>query len=607
MPADDSKSRPLCARAGGGEFVNTDWSMVRRAGDPRDSLRSSRLLENTPGEGTGPTGHVGFRRNPVGRVPPRGVVSAFQQPACSSAGVSLMLLALLRVLSTVVLLSSVLVTHAAETVTVDWNTVFQRIDGFGASSAWRSTWTTAQADMFFSTNSGTGTSLDRTFNFAFNGVGLSLLRNHIAYASSTSPSATPSTAEISIIQMAQARGARVWSTPWTPASGFKSNNGPNGGNYLGSGNNATNLAYASQLANYVANMRTTYGVNLYALSIQNEPDANVTTYEACIWNGTQIHDFITNLHSALAAKGMSATKIILPESESWAGNPSLYGPTLNDANSAADISIIANHDYVANNAVGDTTTPARLPVSGMTSWETEVSQIGGDFDGSITNAIYWARRIHLFMTSAQANAWHYWWFISGGPDNQGLTDTNGVPAKRMYALGQFARFVRPGFYRINVTNNTGATEISAYKDSLSARFAIVAINSNAAPVEQTFNLTNVAGISSVTPWLTTSNLSLVSQAAVVLTNAGFTYTLPGLSIVTFAGQVNPPALTITHSSNSVTVSWPPTTGYHTLLQSPTLNMAEWSTNSSPITSTNGTNNVTIISPSGNLFLRLSNP
>ena len=184
----------------------------------------------------------------------------------------------LRGLSVIVLLSLVVLSHAAETVTVDWATVFQRIDGFGASSAWRSSWTTAQADMFFSTNHGTGTSLDAKINFAFNGIGLSLLRNHITYASSISESATPSTAEISIMQMAQARGARVWSTPWTPASGFKSNNGPNGGNYLGGGDNATNLAYASQLANYVTNLRSTYGINLYAISVQNEPNAKVTTY-----------------------------------------------------------------------------------------------------------------------------------------------------------------------------------------------------------------------------------------------------------------------------------------------------------------------------------------
>ena len=77
----------------------------------------------------------------------------------------------------------------AQTCTVDWNNVHQRIDGFGASSAWQGGWTTAKADMFFSTN---------------NGIGLSLLRNHISFAGSASSNAIPSTSEISIMQMAQA-------------------------------------------------------------------------------------------------------------------------------------------------------------------------------------------------------------------------------------------------------------------------------------------------------------------------------------------------------------------------------------------------------------------
>jgi hypothetical protein len=37
--------------------------------------------------------------------------------------------------------------------TVNWNNVYQRIDGFGASSAWNGSWTTAEADLLFSTKS----------------------------------------------------------------------------------------------------------------------------------------------------------------------------------------------------------------------------------------------------------------------------------------------------------------------------------------------------------------------------------------------------------------------------------------------------------------------
>ena len=426
--------------------------------------------------------------------------------------------------------TSASVTPTSGQCSVDWTNVAQRIDGFGASSAWRSDWTSTEADMFFGTNNGTGTSFNGT-NFAFNGIGLSLLRNHIVAANTTSANDTPTTVETNIMQMAQARGARVWSAPWTPANGFKDNNNSVGGNFL----SASNQAYASQLANYVLNMKTNWGVTLYAISVQNEPDANVS-YESCYWYGTNFESFVTNLYNALVAKGVGSTKIIMPESQNWSSNPGLWTPTLNDTNAFADVSIIANHDYVPDNQTGDLTTPAQLSVSGASTWETEVSQIGGSYDGSIANGIYWAWRIHLYLTVAQVNAWHYWWLISGGSDNEGLTDSSGNPAKRMYVLGQWSRFVRPDFYRIDATSSQPSALISAYKDTNSPAFAIVVVNTNTATdVMQTFNLTNFTA-TSVTPWITSASLSLAPQTPVNVANYSFTYDIPAMSVVTFVGQ-----------------------------------------------------------------------
>jgi len=424
---------------------------------------------------------------------------------------------------------------------VNWTNVCQRIDGFGASSAWDGTWTTNQADILFSTNMGVVFSDNLGNKYTNNGAGLSLLRNRIAPASSASASATPTTVETSIMQWAQARGARVWSTPWTPPAGFKSTNdiydtgkatgsGINGGSFLGG--NATNLAYASQLANYVASMTNTYGVNLYAISIQNEPDADVTTYEACQWTNTLIHDFVTNLYNALVAKGVGSTKIMLPESQNWQDYQNLAGPAMADPNVATNVGIIACHNY--DGASG----PATLTKNGYGKalWETEVSQLNGE-SSDIANGIYYAQRIFLFMTVAQANAWHYWWIVPYG-SNTGLMDTNAAPTKRLFIVGNYSRFVRPGCYRIGVSNNA-FTSISAYKDTNSSSFAIVTINSAFTAVTQTFNLASFPAVGSVTPWITSSNLSLASQSAVSVTNSAFTCVLPALSVVTFVGQQQP--------------------------------------------------------------------
>jgi glucuronoarabinoxylan endo-1,4-beta-xylanase len=415
--------------------------------------------------------------------------------------------------------------------TVNWTNVHQRIDGFGASSAWETSnsWSTTLSDLFFSTNNGiiyTDTLGNTSTN---NGIGLSLLRNHIIPANTPLAGDTPSTSETVIMQSAQARGANVWSTPWTPADGFKDNGGPDGGNYLGSGANATNLAYASQLANYVVSMKN-QGVNLYAISVQNEPDANVTTYEACVWTGAQIHDFTTNLYNALAVAGVGSTKIMLPESQNWTDPQGLAATAMTDANVAADVGIVADHNYDGANG------PATLTKNsyGKALWETEVALLTGS-DSSIANGVYYGQRIYLFMTQAQANAYHYWWLISGNSTgNQGLLDNNASLTKRFSVFGQYSRFVRPGYYRIDAATTSSAL-ISAYKDSVSPGFAIVAVNTNVTSISQTFVLANFTA-GAVTPWLTTSNLSLASTNAVTVSNSAFTYTLPALSVVTFVGQ-----------------------------------------------------------------------
>jgi hypothetical protein len=120
-----------------------------------------------------------------------------------------------------------------------------------------------------------------------------------------------------------------------------------------------------------------------------------------------------------------------------------------------------------------------------------------------------------------------------------LLDVAGNPTKRMYVMGHFSRFVRPDYYRIGTVTNQGTVAVSAYKDTNSSWFAIVAINSNTTnAVNLTLNLSNFTA-SSVIPWVTSGSLSLSNQPAVAVVNSSFSYTLPGPSVVTFVGQASP--------------------------------------------------------------------
>jgi glucuronoarabinoxylan endo-1,4-beta-xylanase len=436
---------------------------------------------------------------------------------------------------------------------VNWTDTHQTIDGFGASSAWNGGLTQAQMNMFYSTNTG---------------IGLSLLRTRIA------PDGT--TVEGTAMQMAQSNGARIWSTPGSPPAAYKDSGSVNGGHFL----SANNQAYANQIASYVLYVKTNYGVNLYAVSVQNEPDQN-TTYESCVWTGQQMHDYIPYLYNALSSNGVSSTKILMPEFSSW--NFSIASITLADPVTSNMVSVLAGHDY------DYTVSPVNSGNKRL--WETEVSTFD-NFDGSIGNGLYWAEQIHNFLTVAQVNAWHFWWLIpdDGLNHNEGLTDLSGNPAKRMYVLGNYSRFVRPGFVRIGVSNNA-PTYISAFKDTNTGKFAIVAINTLPAIYTQTFNLSGF-GATTVSPWVTAKTFSLAGLTSVAVSNSVFSYNLPASSVVTFTGQetLNVPTIAIhLAGAQPVLTIGGPALGSYTIWSSTDLvNWASVLTTNPPITPTNWT-------------------
>ena len=280
-------------------------------------------------------------------------------------------------------------------------------------------------------------------------------------------------------------------------------------------------------------MKNSYGVNVYAISVQNEPNYNTSTYESCVWTAQQIHDFLPYLSAALTSYGVASTKILIAEDMHWQFN--LAATSMSDAVSN-QVGVLAAHNYGSAAApVPDFGNPCPKPL-----WETEV-YFGSD--DSITNGLALAVQIHAFMATAQANAYHYWW-LKGSGNGSLVGNDSSHPAKRMYVMGNYSRFVRPNYYRIGVTNSNGAMLVSGYKDPASGNFVIVAANASTSSITQTFTFTNFTA-SSVTPWITSSNLSLASGSPVAVTASSFAYALPAMSVVTFTGQLQtntPPAL-----------------------------------------------------------------
>jgi glucuronoarabinoxylan endo-1,4-beta-xylanase len=418
----------------------------------------------------------------------------------------------------------------AQTATVYWNNVEQLIDGFGASDAGESgPMSSAQAALMFSPSAG---------------IGLSLLRTAVPDDGSCSTVNATCAGEVSDMQLAIANGARVWSTPWSPPASMKSNGSVDNGGSLLVGSYG---AYATYLANYVKSLSSLYGINLYALSVQNEPEKNVY-YDSAIWSAADFDAFIgTNLGPTFASDGLSPL-IIMPETSTWQDLGAYASANMSDSTAAQYVSIYATHDY--SHAAASAYPLGRA--YGKRLWETEIcDDLSGIFDPSMTSALQYAQYINDWMTIANANAWHFWWLYGSSDDDQALVDRSGTVSKRLYMIGNYSKFVRPGFYRIDATATPqSGVSVSAYKNSTSGALVMVVINQNSSNVSQSFTLNGVTA-SSVTPWITSASFDLVQQSEVSVSGGSFTYDLPESSITTFVGNT-----TIVSAPSSATA--PPT-------------------------------------------------
>lgn len=420
-------------------------------------------------------------------------------------------------------------------VTVNWTSTEQTIDGFGAAAAdFTSALPNNLADFFFTTSSGIGLSILRTQimpDLADCQAWVVSLGAPASDCVTVASGATSLVGEPLVAQQAVARGVTtVFSTCWSPPASTKSNGVfYQGGTFIGNATNYT--SYAVALASYPAFMAG-YGVTIHAISPQNEPDIS-QTYPSALWTGQQFHDFVPYLHSALQSAGAGSVQIMIPEDSSWSMSyDGFAAPTMTDASVAPDVGIMAQHGYLGDT---DIVVPTNY---GTHLWMTEDSSKSATYDGSMADALSWAQIIHEYMTVANANAF-VWWFLTDmpgngdGTDNAALTDINGNIPLRAYVTGNWSKFVRPGWHRVSVTYS-GSLLISAFANSGNTQGAIVVVNAGSSAVSEVTFLVGTTMGTSIVPWVTSSTQDLQSQPMVNASSGSFAYTIPAESVVTFA-------------------------------------------------------------------------
>ena len=278
---------------------------------------------------------------------------------------------------------------------------------------------------------------------------------------------------IQTAQYAYNQGAYVFASPWNPPSGqFITVNG------VKRINPATYSQYADHLNSYVTYMKG-QGVNLYAISVQNEPDFAKDWTE---WSPQEGVDFIKGYASRIKCKLMTP--------ESFQYRKQVYDPILNDAAALANVSIFGTHTYGTLMSAFSYLLFVQKG-AGKELWMTEV-YTDSKYDANIwsdnyindpRHAIKVAEHIHYAMTDGNFQAYVYWpirrlyaLIHDGNSDGQGNTPAAaGTATKRGYCMAQFSKWVRPGYVRVDATKQPITNVfVSAFKKGDDV--VIVAVN-----------------------------------------------------------------------------------------------------------------------------------
>jgi glucuronoarabinoxylan endo-1,4-beta-xylanase len=407
----------------------------------------------------------------------------------------------------VAILAVILISNAfAGPATINLSAEKQLIRGFGGMNypGWIDDLTAAQRETAFGNGNGQ--------------LGFTILRIHV------DPNKNNWQREVATAKNAIEHGALVFASPWNPPDDMKesynctSNCGGADGNTTYRLKASKYADYAKHLDDFVTFMKNN-GVELYAISIQNEPD-----YDAgwLYWTGAEIVNFLKNHARSIKCR------IMAPESFQYV--KAMSDPILNDAQALANMDILGAHLY------GTQVSQFPYPLfkskgAGKELWMTEV------YTDSKNDADVWpmaldvAVHVHNSMVEAEFQS-YVWWYIrrSYGPMKE-----NGTISKRGYMMAHFSKFVRQGYLRVDATKSPETDVfVSAYKSADSV--VIVAINKKTSAVSQQFNISNLNGtIAKVTGRRSSETENLVAIADINLTNGSFTASLPARSVTTFVG------------------------------------------------------------------------
>jgi glucosylceramidase len=271
-------------------------------------------------------------------------------------------------------------------------------------------------------------------------------------------------------------------------------------------------AFARYLLKYV-DAYAAQGIPIWALTVQNEPDFEPTSYPGMRFNAPARARFIgAHLGPLLAARG-DAAPLLFDWDHNWSKPHEPLG-VLGDPRANRYVDAVAWHCY---EGTPDAQSPVHAAYPDKDVYQTECS--GGDWEPLISGGLtLQARRLIIESVRHDARGVLFWNLVldqDGGPHAGGCDTCRGVVdidtrsgaitrTDEYYALAHASRFVPPGAHRVGSTGEADGVDNVAFVNPDGGRVLVV---TNSAPVPRTFSVRDGEAV--------------------------FHYTLPGRSLATF--------------------------------------------------------------------------
>jgi Glycosyl hydrolase family 30 beta sandwich domain len=303
--------------------------------------------------------------------------------------------------------------------------------------------------------------------------------------------------------------------------------------------------YLDEVAEHVlaimVHWRDTYGLTPRLLHLFNEPTSG--SNELAGGSIPEIVDIVRRVGDRLRDAGFGTVKFVVPNEETIARSREVAQAVLANAGARPYVGVIGYHPYpygsayasprriLATSGNGTPDPEARQQLEQLRAlgrqynvrvWMTEVSEGPGNNDfpfDAIDNVL--ARAIHIHDNFEYAGASAYFGMSTlwdSQTHQEHFRDRGNIPflseqsgmvlvdvgagqiriTGMGYAVGQYARWAKPGSIRIGATSPAARVIVTAFRDAARQRIVVVAVNNETTPQNLRIKLVGAAAAGMVT-------------------------------------------------------------------------------------------------------------